>query len=935
MAEEESVGDLVVHLRGDAEDLVVLTSATAKTYNTITATADAAQIRLAAGWKNTTKAQVQSLNEIKSKVEDTSRYTQQYADNMEKIRGKVAGHIKDIYQEQKSSYYNDREHAGPGGRKGGGPGEEILRHSFLIGRIVGNLGSAFGASGATEPVRLFLHTAEALGPAIGAGVAAAVLLGAVVYEAQEHAEELAKAQSDYNKELETSINRANALVQAQEPITAPGAQFASRETEARDEADALRRKREMDDYLLHNTISGLGERILYGKGANGGFTPGDIDENTALGQQRALEDRQRQRAQKEAENFRRQAEQQRIIQNSRLQEDRETQTKASDIAAMIDTPQKRREQLDLNYENNRTKIKREAEDKRANIESAYHDAEVKRAEDLQEQLKAINPEGHQLEGEDAKKALAAKAQYAKDEANAARDHANSLKSVDANEGADSAAAAIQHSNDLKEEQNRLDEIRIQNTNKLESAQIRSSFHGYERQRQELLASGRQALAEAERHNPQEAQRQKDINFANEQADAKDHAHQIETVMRGLQTQERKALHPDQGIAADWDALSFHLIYDLGIVGKALEEFHKQFIKTMSASTHRELADSAASQRRAIDSMLAPSDTVANQWADRLQELKKMPGITQKEIDEQHKLFIETDALKKKHQEVNDLAQIHLQTQIALHPERRLQLEWAEKERQLRLDDRSKDIPAQKKAFFEQAAAEAIREQADAMASMKSQTSTILHPEQGINNQVLEFDRKLREEGKLNEKQIQEQDAAYRQLLQAQANAGLIENIKEQNINLRESLHLISEEEAAYERLKLANLTADDALVKQKAHLQEIGRLSQWALQQMAQFHPQVQLAQYNRELQEAVKLGILTQAQAQDFLRREAAQVGLGQLNAGQATTEYAAGQVNVHALNLNKPIDPTQAVLQGNLLLQGIEANTAKLVTQNGGGVN
>ena len=125
---------------------------------------------------------------------------------------------------------------------------------------------------------------------------------------------------------------------------------------------------------------------------------------------------------------------------------------------------------------------------------------------------------------------------------------------------------------------------------------------------------------------------------------------------------------------------------------------------------------------------------------------------------------------------------------------------------------------------------------------------------------------------------------FLKLSKAQANQGLIDDVKNLNIELELAHRKISEVEAARQRLRQANPEADQKNIDALAEKQQALKMAQYGKEITKSLHPMKQYLEEYKKLKEARRAGELSEADFRQAARNKALQLSGGMNNGGQFT---------------------------------------------------
>ena len=184
---------------------------------------------------------------------------------------------------------------------------------------------------------------------------------------------------------------------------------------------------------------------------------------------------------------------------------------------------------------------------------------------------------------------------------------------------------------------------------------------------------------------------------------------------------------------------------------------------------------------------------------------------------------------------------------------------------------------------------------------------------------------------MTEKEIRAEKEAFMQLKQDQLNQPIKDNIAEMNVELHRSLQLITDAEAAFEKMRIAQPDADQGLQRDAANLQEKVKMTQWAHDQLANIHPEMQIRDYARQIQAAFKSGAIDMREVIELMNKKAWDV-FGKMDVGSGISGMRASQMDVWGMNMNTPSDGIHTTVKENgRILTSINDKFGQLIFQGG----
>lgn len=297
---------------------------------------------------------------------------------------------------------------------------------------------------------------------------------------------------------------------------------------------------------------------------------------------------------------------------------------------------------------------------------------------------------------------------------------------------------------------------------------------------------------------------------------------------------------------------------------------------------------------------------ANAAADTAAQLEEQTAQKQQQIDYDHTIAQMTDA-----------------TAVALRKITPAQAEWNAKARELGITyaGMPEKLAALKTAFDSMAAAQADRAVADQIYN----TDLELQRLKGSIDMVTEAYLQMRRAAPDANPALQMRAAQQQQQLR---DANFARGTKETAIDLAVARREMTDLQATAARLRLQNPGVSENEIQRRAAMERSVASANFAHNEMSRIKPMMQVADYKRQLDEAVKLHQLSQKDADKLLAQKAYET-MGHFDVGEFGSQWRRGQVNLRGVNLNPQMNQFEHLVKQTDFLEAIKTNTGVMANK------
>lgn len=172
---------------------------------------------------------------------------------------------------------------------------------------------------------------------------------------------------------------------------------------------------------------------------------------------------------------------------------------------------------------------------------------------------------------------------------------------------------------------------------------------------------------------------------------------------------------------------------------------------------------------------------------------------------------------------------------------------------------------------------------------------------------------------LTKDEIDKLHVAWQRANQAEANDKILDTVRQLGIELDAATHKITTLQATYAKLRLDNPDASSTVLHQQAEMQEKIRTQQFAHSELSELHPMLKLQDYLREIEAARKSGALSDSDAKDLVNKKEFDL-FGHMDSGTFNSSYVKGQVDVSKINQDAQFGKVDRLTEIGRFIQSIE---------------